>query len=94
MAAARGDECLLSVHGDRVAVLDFAAYRRFHLVNGSDRDRLAVQVTGGGGPVRARVHGPDGRMMDDPLTLLPEGLRLLAVPRGGLVSLTHTEGPR
>lgn len=32
--------------------------------------------------------------MDDPLTLLPEGLRLLAVPRGGLVSLTHTEGPR
>ncbi|WP_406341116.1 glycoside hydrolase family 36 protein [Streptomyces sp. NBC_00648] len=94
VAAARGDECLLSVHGDRVAVLDFAAYRRFHLVNGSDRDRLAVQVTGGGGPVRARVHGPDGRMMDDPLTLLPEGLRLLAVPRGGLVSLTHTEGPR
>ncbi|MFB7586895.1 glycoside hydrolase family 36 protein [Streptomyces sp. NPDC056169] len=94
VVAARGDECLVSVHGDRVVELDFAAYRRFHLVNGSDRDRVVVDVTGGGGRVAARVHGPDGRMMDDPLTLLPEGPRPLAVPRGGLVSLVLTEGPR
>ncbi|MCX5394823.1 glycoside hydrolase family 36 protein [Streptomyces sp. NBC_00094] len=93
VVAARGDECLVSVHGDRVVELDFAAYRRFHLVNGSDRDRVMVEVTGGG-PVAARVHGPDGRMMNDPLTLLPEGPRSLAVPRGGLVSLVLTEGPR
>ncbi|MFB7512222.1 glycoside hydrolase family 36 protein [Streptomyces sp. NPDC056144] len=92
--AARGDECLVSVHGDRVVELDFAAYRGFHLVNGSDRDRIVVDVTGGGGRVAARVLGPDGRMMDDPLALLPEGLRALAVPRGGLVSLVLTEGPR
>ncbi|CAM5304917.1 alpha-galactosidase [Streptomyces tanashiensis] len=94
VVAARGDECLMSVHGDRVAVLDFAAYRRFHLVNGSGRDRLMVDVTGGGGRVTARVHGPDGRMMDDPPAHLPEGPRPLAVPRGGLVSLVLTEGPR
>ncbi|KUJ67415.1 hypothetical protein ACZ90_28465 [Streptomyces albus subsp. albus] len=92
VAAAAGDECLLSVHGDRVAVLDFTAYRRFHLVNGSDRDRVMVEVTGCGGRVSGRVHGPDGRMMDDPLTLPPEGPHPLAVPRGGLVSLM--EGPR
>ncbi|MFJ9824849.1 glycoside hydrolase family 36 protein [Streptomyces sp. NPDC101160] len=92
--SARGGECLISVHGDRVASLDTAAHRVFHLVNGSDRDRVMVEVTGGGGPVAARVHGPDGRMMDDPLTLLPDGPRPLAVPRGGLVSLTLTEGPR
>ncbi|MFF5284511.1 glycoside hydrolase family 36 protein [Streptomyces sp. NPDC013171] len=92
--SARGEECLISVHGDRVATLDTAAYRTFHLVNGSCRDRVMVEVTGGGGPVRARVHGPDGRMMNDPLTLLPDGPRPLAVPRGGLVSLTLTEGPR
>ncbi|WP_405860570.1 alpha-galactosidase [Streptomyces sp. NBC_00090] len=94
VVAARGDECLVSVHADRVVELDFSAYRSFHLVNGSDRDRLMVEVTGGGGRVAARVHGPDGRMMDDPLTLLPEGPRPLAVPRGGLVSLVLTEGPR
>ncbi|CAM5440725.1 hypothetical protein GCM10010329_51710 [Streptomyces spiroverticillatus] len=100
VAAARGDECLVSVHGDRLVPLDFTAYRTFHLVNGSDRDRLAVEVVGGGGPVRARVQGPDGRMMNDPHEHLPEGPSLLAVPRGGLVTLTHscrgtgsTEGP-
>ncbi|MFI6417495.1 glycoside hydrolase family 36 protein [Streptomyces sp. NPDC050842] len=94
VVAARGEECLVSVHGDRVVELDFAAYRGFHLVNGSDRDRLMVEVTGGGGRVAARVHGPDGRMMNDPLSHLPEGPRSLAVPRGGLVSLVLTEGPR
>ena len=94
VVAALGDACLVSVHGDRVVELDFAAYRRFHLVNGSDRDRVMVEVTGGGGRVAALVHGPDGRMMNDPLTLLPEGPRPLAVPRGGLVSLVLTEGPR
>lgn len=94
VAATRGDERLLSVHGDRVVSLDFTAHRRFHLVNGSDRDRLMVEVTGGGGAVTARVHGPDGRKMDDPLTLLPEGPCPLAVPRGGLISLTLTEGQR
>ncbi|MFH8370518.1 glycoside hydrolase family 36 protein [Streptomyces sp. NPDC018031] len=90
-AAAEG-ECVVSVHGDRVVPLDFTGYRRYHLVNGSDRDRVMVEVTGGGGRVSARVHGPDGRIMDDPLTLPPEGPHPLAVPRGGLVSLT--KGPR
>ncbi|MCX5205149.1 alpha-galactosidase [Streptomyces sp. NBC_00237] len=99
VSAARGDECWVSVHGDRVVTLDFTAYRTFHLVNGSDRDRLTVEVVGGAGPVRARVQGPDGRMMNDPLTHLPEGPCLLAVPRGGLASLAQprtapTEGPR
>ncbi|MFJ3928447.1 glycoside hydrolase family 36 protein [Streptomyces sp. NPDC090022] len=92
--AGAGDRCLLSVHGDRVVPLDFSAYRHFHLVNGSDRDRVVVEVTGGGGRVRGVVHGPDGRIMDDPPTHLPEGVRPLAVPRGGLASLTLTEGPR
>ncbi|MCZ0982416.1 hypothetical protein O1L60_35595 [Streptomyces diastatochromogenes] len=94
VVAARDGECLVSVHGDRVVELDFAAYRRIHLVNGSDRDRLVVDVTGGGGRVTARVHGPDGRMMADPPAHLPDGPRPLAVPRGGLVSLVLTEGPR
>ncbi|MFE4260618.1 glycoside hydrolase family 36 protein [Streptomyces sp. NPDC056883] len=89
-----GDHCLLSVHGDRVVPLDFSAYRRFDLVNGSDRDRVMVEVLGGGGEVRGVVHGPDGRIMDGPPSYLPEGARSLAVPRGGLVSLTLTEGPR
>lgn len=94
VTATRGEECLVSVHGDRVVPVDLTAYRRYHLVNGSDRDRLMVELRGAGKGVTARVHRPDGRMMDDPLTLLPEGPRSLAVPRGGLVSLALTEGPR
>ncbi|MFE2326463.1 glycoside hydrolase family 36 protein [Streptomyces sp. NPDC059385] len=92
--ASAGDHCLLGVHGDRVVPLDFTAYRRFHLVNGSDRDRLMVEVRGGGGRIRGVVHGPDGRMMDGPPPFLPEGAHSLAVPRGGLAALTITEGPR
>ncbi|MGO4636193.1 glycoside hydrolase family 36 protein [Streptomyces sp. 2RAF24] len=94
VTAARGDECLVSVHGDRVTELDFTTYRSYHLVNGSDRDRLMVDVRGGGNGVTALVHGPDGLMMDDPLSIPSEGPRSLAVPRGGLVSLALTEGPR
>ncbi|WP_330294753.1 glycoside hydrolase family 36 protein [Streptomyces sp. NBC_00503] len=92
--ASAGDHCLLSVHGDRVVPLDFSAHKHFHLVNGSDRDRVMVEVRGGGGAVRGVVHGPDGRIMDGPPTYLPEGARSLSVPRGGLASLTITEGPR
>ncbi|GAA2769811.1 glycoside hydrolase family 36 protein [Streptomyces showdoensis] len=94
VTAALGEECLVSVHGDRVVPLDFTAHRRYHLVNGSDRDRLVVEVLDGGQGVTAEVHGPDGRMMADPLSLPPQGPRSLAVPRGGLVSLVLTEGPR
>ncbi|AWZ16199.1 alpha-galactosidase [Streptomyces sp. ICC1] len=92
--ASAGDRCLISVHGDRVVPLDFSAHRRFHLVNGSDRDRVMVEVRGGGGRVEGVVHGPDGRIMDGPPSFLAEGARSLAVPRGGLASLTITEGPR
>ncbi|MFE2271679.1 glycoside hydrolase family 36 protein [Streptomyces lavendulae] len=92
--AGSGEHCLLSVHGDRVVPLDLSAYRHFHVVNGSDRDRVMVEVLGAGGRVRGVVHGPDGRIMDDPPTYLPEGARSLAVPRGGMASLTITEGPR
>ncbi|MGO4458149.1 glycoside hydrolase family 36 protein [Streptomyces sp. M-16] len=92
--ASAGDHCLLSVHGDRVVPLDLSAYRHFYVVNGSDRDRVMVEVMGGGGRVRGVVHGPDGRIMDDPPTYLPEGARSLSVPRGGMASLTITEGPR
>ncbi|MFC8506626.1 glycoside hydrolase family 36 protein [Streptomyces sp. NPDC057411] len=94
VSVALGEECLVSAHGDRVVPVDLTAYRRWHLVNGSDRDRLMVEVSGGGTGVTALVHGPDGRMMNDPLTLPPEGPRSLDVPRGGLVSLALTEGPR
>ncbi|MEW1695806.1 glycoside hydrolase family 36 protein [Streptomyces sp. NPDC091278] len=94
VTAVRGEECLISVHGDRVVRLDTAAHRVFHLVNGTGGDRLVVDVTGGGGTFSARVHGPDGRMMGDRPTPLPEGPGPLNVPRGGLVSLTLTEGPR
>ncbi|MFJ9810461.1 glycoside hydrolase family 36 protein [Streptomyces sp. NPDC101158] len=106
VTAALGDECVVSVHGDRVVPLDFTAYRTIHVVNGSDRDRLVVEVAGGRGEVTARVQAPDGRMMDDPLMPLPDGARPLAVPRGGLVTLARsgppegtaftalTEGPR
>ncbi|WP_030756712.1 glycoside hydrolase family 36 protein [Streptomyces griseus] len=94
VTATRGEECLIGVHDDLVVPLDTAAHRVLHLVNGSSRDRIVVEATGGAAVVSLRVHGPDGRMMNDPLTLLPEGPRPLAVPRGGLVSLTLTEGPR
>ncbi|WP_328967079.1 glycoside hydrolase family 36 protein [Streptomyces sp. NBC_00239] len=87
-------ECLFSVHGDRVVPLDVPAYRGFHLVNGSDRDRVMVEVRGAGAWVRGVVHGPDGRIMEDQLKFLPEGPHSLDVPRGGLASLTITEGPR
>ncbi|MFE1409452.1 glycoside hydrolase family 36 protein [Streptomyces sp. NPDC058746] len=92
--ASAGERCLLSVHGDRVVPLDFSAYRHFLLVNGSDRDRVMVEVRGGGARIRGAVHGPDGRMMDGPPPFLPEGAHSLAVPRGGLAALTITEGPR
>nr|WSX48696.1 alpha-galactosidase [Streptomyces sp. NBC_00974] len=92
--ASAGDHCLISVHGDRVVPLDFSAHRHFHLVNGSDQDRIMVEVRGGGSRVRGVVHGPDGRIMNGPPAFLPEGARSLAVPRGGLASLTITEGPR
>ncbi|WP_405486776.1 glycoside hydrolase family 36 protein [Streptomyces sp. NBC_00096] len=92
--ASAGEHCLLSVHGDRVVPLDFSAYRHFHVVNGSDRDRVMVEVVGAGARVQGVVHGPDGRIMDDPPSYLPRGAHSLAVPRGGLATLTITEGPR
>ncbi|MEU8761531.1 glycoside hydrolase family 36 protein [Streptomyces sp. NPDC048659] len=93
VSAELGEECVVSVHGDLVVPLDFAAHRRFHLVNGSGRDRLTVEVRGAEGPVTALVHGPDGRMMEDPPSLPPQGPHFLAVPRGGLVSLVLTDVP-
>ncbi|MFJ7159689.1 glycoside hydrolase family 36 protein [Streptomyces sp. NPDC101118] len=89
-----GDRSLVSVHGDLVVPVDLAAYRTIELVNGSDRDRLVLDVRGGGVPVRVVVHAPDGRMIGDAPAVLPEGPSPLAVPRGGLASLTITEGPR
>ncbi|MEV7415503.1 glycoside hydrolase family 36 protein [Streptomyces sp. NPDC089919] len=92
--ASAGDRALISVHADVVVELDLAAHRTTELVNGSDRDRLMLEVRGPGAAVRITVHTPDGRMIEDTLTVLPEGPRSLAVPRGGLASLTITEGPR
>ncbi|MFG3052191.1 glycoside hydrolase family 36 protein [Kitasatospora sp. NPDC048239] len=92
--AAAGDRALLSVHGDLVVPLDFAAYRQVQLVNGSAGDRVVVEVHGGGVWVRGEIHGPDGRIMEGSLEFMPDGPRPLAVPRGGLATLTITEGPR
>ncbi|UKY54314.1 glycoside hydrolase family 36 protein [Streptomyces inhibens] len=92
--AAAGDHCLLSVHSDRVVPLDFASHRHFHVVNGSARGRVMVEVHGSEGRVRGVIHGPDGRIIEGLPRFMPEGPRSLAVPRGGLASLTITEGPR
>ncbi|MFJ5546603.1 glycoside hydrolase family 36 protein [Streptomyces sp. NPDC093225] len=92
--ATAGDRCLVGVHADLVVPLDVAAYRTALLVNGSDRDRLVVEAVGGAVQARVVVHAPDGRMIGDTLAVLPEGPLSLAVPRGGLASLTITEGPR
>ncbi|MER5928849.1 glycoside hydrolase family 36 protein [Streptomyces sp. NPDC002054] len=89
-----GDRCLLSVHGDLVVPVEPARHRTIQLVNGSDRDRLMLEVRGGGARVAGVIHGPDGRIIEDTLLLLPEGPHSLTVPRGGLASLTITEGPR
>ncbi|MFF2045024.1 glycoside hydrolase family 36 protein [Kitasatospora sp. NPDC058170] len=92
--ATAGDRALLSVHGDLVVPLDLAAHRQVQLVNGSARDRVVVEVHGGGGWVQGVIHGPDGRIMEGSLEFMPDGPRSLAVPRGGLATLTITEGPR
>ncbi|WP_327357981.1 glycoside hydrolase family 36 protein [Streptomyces sp. NBC_01304] len=92
--AAAAGQALISVHSDRVVPLDLAAHQRFTLVNGSPTDRIAVEVRGGEGWTQSLVHGPDGRMIEGPLHFLHEGLQSLPVPRGGLISLTVSEGPR
>ncbi|MCB5168065.1 alpha-galactosidase [Streptomyces bambusae] len=92
--ATAGDRCLISVHGGVVVPLDLAAHRRVDLVNGSAGDALMLSVAGGPAEVTQVIHAPDGRIIESAPVRYGEGPRTLAVPRGGLVSLTITEGRR
>ncbi|MFJ7262901.1 glycoside hydrolase family 36 protein [Streptomyces globosus] len=92
--ACAGDRCLISVHADLVVPLDTAAHRRVELVNGSATDRLTLSVRGGPARIARVVHRPDGRIIESTSARYGEGPHTLAVPRGGLASLTITEGRR
>ncbi|MDJ0384879.1 glycoside hydrolase family 36 protein [Streptomyces sp. G-G2] len=92
--ATAGDRCLISVHGSLVVPLDLAAHRRVELVNGSARDTLTLAVRGGPAEVARVIHGPDGRIIESTSARFGEGPHTLAVPRGGLASLSITEGRR
>ncbi|MFD8415945.1 alpha-galactosidase [Streptomyces sp. NPDC059650] len=92
--ATAGDRCLISVHGDLVVPLDPAAHRRVELVNGSAGDLLTLSVRGGPAEITRVVHAPDGRIIESASARFAEGPHTLAVPRGGLASLTITEGRR
>lgn len=92
--ATAGDRCLISVHGCVVVPLDVAALRRVLLVNGSAGDALTLELRGGAADIARVIHAPDGRIIESTSARFGEGPHTLAVPRGGLASLTITEGRR
>lgn len=92
--ASAGDRCVISVHGRVVVPLDLTAHRRVELVNGSAHEALTLSVRGGPAEVARVIHAPDGRIIESASALFGEGPHTLAVPRGGLASLTVTEGRR
>ncbi|MEW1632823.1 glycoside hydrolase family 36 protein [Streptomyces sp. NPDC093801] len=92
--ASDGDRCVVTVHGRVVVPLDLAAHRRVELVNGSAHQTLTLSVRGGPAEVARVIHAPDGRIIESASALFGEGPHTLAVPRGGLASITVTEGRR
>ncbi|MEU1225835.1 glycoside hydrolase family 36 protein [Streptomyces sp. NPDC005828] len=78
-----------TVHTDRPVPVRPASLARTVLVNGTNEDRLVVDVVDAGATVQIEVRGPDGRMIEHYRTELTTGLHRLPVPRMGLGSIRN-----
>ncbi|MEW2615792.1 glycoside hydrolase family 36 protein [Streptomyces sp. NPDC047880] len=76
--------CVVSVHSERAVSLRLTAFDETVLVNGSDVDRLVVDVRDPGAAVDIDVHSSSGRIIEQGRIDLPPGLHSLPVPRMGL----------
>jgi len=89
VTASRGDDCVITISADRVALLDSERHRRITLINGTASGRLVLEVTGPGITVK-QVHDAGGHIIERAERRLEPGLSTLAVPPSGLAILEET----
>ncbi|MFJ9680528.1 glycoside hydrolase family 36 protein [Streptomyces sp. NPDC101194] len=75
---------VVSVHSERAVPVRLAEFRETVLVNGSDSDRIILDVQEAAAHAEVRIHAPDGRMIERTWITPQAGLHSVSVPRMGL----------